>query len=118
MFASVAIDSGDSSTEITLPQTCITYNPYGDTVYVLVHSNGRGSQGDGSKNDGKPQDTVEQRFVKLGATRGDQVAILSGVNEGDVVVSAGQIKLRNGSGVVVNNSVQPTDDIHPTPPNE
>lgn len=109
MFASVAIDSGDSSSEITVPQTCITYNPYGDTVYLLIH--GKGS-------DGKPRDTVEQRFVKLGATRGDQVALLSGVNEGDVIVSAGQIKLRNGSAVVVNNSVQPTDDIHPTPPNE
>jgi membrane fusion protein (multidrug efflux system) len=109
MFAGVAIDSGDSSTEITLPQTCITYNPYGDTVYVLV----RGTGGDG-----KPKDTVEQHFVKLGATRGDQVAILSGVNEGDVVVSAGQIKLRNGAAVVVNNTVQPTDDANPTPPNE
>jgi membrane fusion protein (multidrug efflux system) len=109
MFAGVAIDSGDSSTEITLPQTCITYNPYGDTVYILV----RGTGGDG-----KPKDTVEQHFVKLGATRGDQVAILSGVNEGDVVVSAGQIKLRNGAAVVVNNTVQPTDDANPTPPNE
>ncbi len=123
MFATVAIDSGDSSTEITLPQTCITYNPYGDTVYVLVHDNG-GRVADDNKNgaakggDSKPHDTVEQHFVKLGATRGDQVAIDSGINEGDVVVSAGQIKLRNGSPVVVNNTVQPTDDIHPTPPNE
>lgn len=109
MFATVAIDSGDSSTQITVPQTCITYNPYGDTVYLLVH--GKGS-------DGKPKDTVEQRFVRLGATRGDQVALLAGVKEGDVLVSAGQIKLRNGSTVIVNNTVQPTDDIHPTPPNE
>jgi membrane fusion protein (multidrug efflux system) len=119
MFATVAIDSGDSSTELTLPQTCITYNPYGDTVYVLVHNNGGEAKGSDAKGgDAKPNDTVEQHFVKLGATRGDQVAILSGINEGDVVVSAGQIKLRNGSPVVVNNSVQPTDDIHPTPPNE
>ena len=119
MFATVAIDSGDSSMELTLPQTCITYNPYGDTVYVLVHNNnGEAKGGDAKGGDAKPNDTVEQHFVKLGATRGDQVAILSGINEGDVVVSAGQIKLRNGSPVVVNNSVQPTDDIHPTPPNE
>lgn len=109
MFASVAIDSGDSSSQITLPQTCITYNPYGDTVYLVSHAKGT---------DGKDHDTVEQHFVKLGATRGDQVAVLSGVNEGDVVVSAGQIKLRNGSNIVVNNAVQPTDDINPTPPNE
>jgi membrane fusion protein (multidrug efflux system) len=109
MFATVAIDSSDSSTELTLPQTCITYNPYGDTVYVLLH--GRGA-------DGKPKDTVEQHFVKLGATRGDQVAVLSGINEGDIVVSAGQIKLRSGATVIVNNTVQPTNDANPAPPNE
>jgi len=109
MFATVAIDSGDSSTAITVPQTCITYNPYGDTVYVLMQAKG---------GDGKPKDTVEQHFVKLGATRGDQVAVLSGINEGDAVVSAGQIKLRNGVAVVVNNTVQPTDAVNPTPPNE
>jgi membrane fusion protein (multidrug efflux system) len=109
MFANVAIESGDSSTQITLPQTCITYNPYGDTVYIVTHAKG---------DDGKAKDTVEQHFVKLGATRGDQVAILSGVNEGDVIVSAGQIKLRNGSNIIVNNAVQPTDDVSPTPPNE
>jgi membrane fusion protein (multidrug efflux system) len=109
MFATVAIDSSDSSTELTLSQTCITYNPYGDTVYVLLH--GRGA-------DGKPKDTVEQHFVKLGATRGDQVAVLSGVNEGDIVVSAGQIKLRSGATVIVNNTVQPTNDANPAPPNE
>ena len=63
-------------------------------------------------------DTVQQRFVKLGATRGDQVAVLSGVNAGDVVVSAGQMKLRNGTAVVINNAVQPTDEPNPTPPNE
>jgi membrane fusion protein (multidrug efflux system) len=109
MFATVAIEAGESSTEITLPQTCITYNPYGDTVYVLRHVRGE---------DGKPKDTVEQHFVKLGATRGDQVAVLSGIGTGDVVVSGGQLKLRNGSVVVVNNSVQPTNDSNPTPPNE
>ena len=68
--------------------------------------------------DGKPRDTVEQRFVKLGATRGDQVAVLSGIKAGDEVVTAGQMKLRNGSSIVINNTVQPTDDAHPTPPNE
>lgn len=109
MFATVTIDSGATAPQITLPQTCVTYNPYGDTVYVLVHGPGA---------DGKAQDTVEQHFVTLGATRGDQVAVLTGIKEGDVVVSAGQIKLRNGSVVVVNNAVQPTDNPNPTPPNE
>jgi membrane fusion protein, multidrug efflux system len=110
MFANVAIDSGDASSQITVPQTAITYNPYGDTVYVVQHG--------GTDSAGKPKAIVQQRFVKLGATRGDQVAILSGVAVGDEVVTAGQMKLRNGTAIVVNNAVQPTDDPNPTPPNE
>ena len=105
MFATVAVDAGDAMSRITLPQTTITYNPYGNTVYVVKHAGG-----------GK--DTVQQRFVTLGDTRGDQVAVESGVKEGEVVVSAGQMKLRNGSSVVISNSVQPTDEANPMPPNE
>ena len=104
MYASVAVDAGDAASRITLPQTTITYNPYGNTVYVVKHSGAH--------------DRVEQRFVTLGDTRGDQVAVESGVKEGEVVVSAGQMKLRNGSSVVINNSVQPTDEANPMPPNE
>jgi membrane fusion protein (multidrug efflux system) len=108
MFASVAIDAGAATSEITLPVTAITYNPYGNTVFVVEH----GTSG------GKPRDTVQQRFVKLGDTRGDQVAVLSGIAPGDVVVSAGQMKLRNGTAIAINNAVQPTDEPKPTPPNE
>ena len=61
---------------------------------------------------------MQQRFVKLGETRGDQVAVLSGIAPGDVVVSAGQMKLRNGTAIAVNNTVQPTDQPKPVPPNE
>ena len=104
MYATVAVDAGNAMSRITLPQTAITYNPYGNTVYVVKHGGGH--------------DTVEQRFVTLGDTRGDQVAVESGVKEGDVVVSAGQMKLRNGATIVINNTVQPTDEANPMPPNE
>ena len=110
MFANVSVDSGDATSQITLPQTAIIYNPYGDTVYLVRRG--------GVEGGGKPGYTVQQRFVKLGATRGDQVAIESGVDEGDVVVSAGQMKLRNGTAVVIDNSVEPANDSNPTPPNE
>jgi membrane fusion protein (multidrug efflux system) len=100
MYANVAIDNGAATTEITLPQAAITFNPYGDTVFVVQ------------------QGVVQQRFVKLGDTRGDQVAVKSGIAAGDVVVTAGQMKLRNGSAVVVNNNVQPANDANPAPPNE
>jgi membrane fusion protein (multidrug efflux system) len=110
MYATVEIDSGAATNEITLPQTAITYNPYGDTVFIV--------QRNGTDEHGKPKSTVQQRFVQLGATRGDQVTVRSGIAAGDVVVTGGQLKLRNGSPVVVDNSITPANDISPTPPNE
>jgi membrane fusion protein (multidrug efflux system) len=100
MYANVAIDNGAATTEITLPQAAITYNPYGDIVFVVE------------------KNVAHQRFVKLGDTRGDQVAVKSGLAAGDVVVTAGQMKLRNGSAVVVNNKIEPSNDASPAPPNE
>ena len=61
---------------------------------------------------------ADQVFVTLGATRGDQVQILDGVKPGDEVVTAGQVKLHNGSPVAVNNTIQPSNDPNPNPPNE
>jgi membrane fusion protein (multidrug efflux system) len=107
MYATVDIAVGSPTTYVTLPQTAITYNPYGDTVYVV--------EGKGNNADGKPQLTARQTFVTVGPTRGDQVAILKGVDEGDMIVTAGQIKLHNGSVVLIDNSVTPTADAAPVP---
>ena len=60
---------------------------------------------------------ARQQFVKLGDTRGDQVAILEGVKPGEVVASAGVFKLRNGAHVQVNNEKLPANSPAPTPPN-
>jgi membrane fusion protein, multidrug efflux system len=105
MFATLDISTGAQQRNITLPQTAVAYNPYGDTVYVVLDK-GKDAQG-------KPQLVAQQTFVTTGDTRGDQVAILKGIKAGDVIVSAGQIKLHNGSPVVINNTVQPTDNPHP-----
>jgi membrane fusion protein (multidrug efflux system) len=110
MFANVRVDYGDKSNFITLPQTAVTYNPYGDTVFI-VEQNGVDDQG-------HARSAVKQRFVKLGATRGDQVAVLSGVKAGEIVVVAGQTKLRNGTAVTISNDVLPADSPNPNPPNE
>jgi membrane fusion protein (multidrug efflux system) len=109
MFATINIAVGPPRNLITLPQTAITYNPYGDTVFLLHNGTGH---------DGKPAIIAEQNFVQLGDTRGDQVSIVKGVNPGDLVVTAGQLKLINGSTVIVNNSVAVPDDANPNPPNE
>jgi membrane fusion protein, multidrug efflux system len=106
MFATVDIDAGAPQQLVTLPQTAIAYNSYGNIVYVID---------DKGNANGPPQLVARQTFVTTGQTRGDQVALLTGVKEGDVVVTAGQIKLRNGTPVVLNNSVQPSNDINPKP---
>ncbi len=106
MFATVVIASGGPQRFLTLPQTAVSYNPYGDTVFVVEESKGK---------DEKVALVAQQRFVTTGETRGDQVAILSGIKEGDTVVTAGQIKLRSGFPVIVNNSIQPTNDPAPRP---
>jgi membrane fusion protein (multidrug efflux system) len=108
MYATVEIATGSPRNYITLPQTAITYNPYGDTVYVVV-------EGKSNDADGKPQRIAQQTFVTVGPTRGDQVAVLKGVEDGAMVVTAGQIKLHNGSVVMIDNSVTPTADAAPVP---
>ena len=107
MYATVEVLAGGVQRYITLPQTAVTYNPYGDTVYIVEEK--------GKNTEGKPQLTVKQAFVTVGLTRGDQVAILTGIKEGDTVVTSGQIKLKNGSAVIINNQIQPSNDEAPQP---
>jgi membrane fusion protein (multidrug efflux system) len=107
MFAAVEIDAGAPQHMVTLPQTAITYNSYGSTVFV-VDDKGRDPGG-------RSRLVARQVFVTTGPTRGDQVAIVKGVQEGETVVTAGQIKLYEGSAVTIDNAVTPTDDPAPTP---
>ena len=107
MYASVNVAAGGKQRYLTLPQTAVTYNPYGETIYV-VDDKGHDPQG-------RPQLIARQVFVTAGLKRGDQVAILSGVEEGQTVVTAGQMKLRNGSPLVIDNTIRPTADANPTP---
>jgi len=110
MFASVQVQAGEVKKYLTVPQTAVAFNPYGETVFIVQE----GEKGP----DGKPGLIAKQVFVTTGATRGDQVAILKGVKEGDTVVSAGQLKLKNGSPVVINNKVLPTNEKAPKPVDE
>ncbi|HOI67182.1 MAG TPA: efflux RND transporter periplasmic adaptor subunit [Thiomonas arsenitoxydans] len=109
VFATIRLTDGEPRNYITLPNAAVAYNPYGATVF-LVKDEGKGA-------DGKPKLVAEQRFITTGLTRGDQVAVLSGLKAGDTVVTAGQLKLRNGVPVLINNSVQPSDNPNPQVPN-
>jgi membrane fusion protein (multidrug efflux system) len=108
MFASVEIVLSAEDKFVTLPESAIVYNPYGNAVYVIRRSKTEA---------GGEALEARQQFVTLGATLGDLVAILKGVAPGDEVVTAGQLKLHNGSTVVVNNAVQPPVNPSPNPPN-
>lgn len=110
MYASIEVLAGAVKSYLTLPQTAVIFNPYGDTVYIVQEASGTPG--------GKPGLVVRQSFITIGETRGDQVAILSGVKEGDTVVTSGQLKLKNGSPVIVNNKVQPTNNPAPRPVDE
>lgn len=106
MFATVVTSVGTPRSQLTLPQTSVTYNPYGDTVYVITKS---------KNSKGKEILVANQRFVTLGETRGDQVAVVGGISDKDLVVTSGQLKLKNGLPVLINNSVKLPNNPAPTP---
>ncbi len=128
MFANVVIDVGAKQRYLTLPQTAITYNPYGSTVFVLKPADSKeatAAKDAKASKDGKDAKAVPppaagtlvalQVFVTTGPTRGDQVAVLTGIKEGDQVVTSGQLKLKNGTPATVDNTVQPANNPAPTP---
>jgi membrane fusion protein (multidrug efflux system) len=108
MFANVNIKVGEQVKLLTLPQTAVTYNPYGSTVFVAKPTGKKDKQG-------KPALEAQQVFVTTGTTRGDQVAILKGIEEGATVVTSGQLKLKNGTPLIINNTVQPANSPDPRP---
>lgn len=105
MFGQVEITTGAPQEFLTLPQAAITYNPYGDLVYILKEKE--------KDKDGNMIYMANQRFVVLGETRGDQVQVTKGLEKDDLVVTSGQMKLKNGSLVMVNNKVVPANNPDP-----
>ena len=104
MFARVEVVLPGTNDYLTMPNSAITYNPYGDSVFLVEPA---ASDAEGAK------PTVRRAFVKLGPARGDQVAVLSGLETGQQVVTSGQLKLRNGSRIVIDNSRTPADAAQP-----
>lgn len=111
MFANVRVNSGDENRYLTLPQTAITFNPYGNTVFVVKASDKKEDQDE----KGNARLLAQQVFVTTGPTRGDQVAILKGIEPGTQVVTSGQVKLKNGTPLIIDNKVQPSNSPDPKP---
>ncbi|MCI0403816.1 MAG: efflux RND transporter periplasmic adaptor subunit [Acidobacteria bacterium] len=106
MFVQVELAMGSNHPVVALPASAISYAPYGDSVFVVTDLKDPG---------GKVYRGVRQQFVKLEGARGDQVAVISGVDPGDEVVTSGTFKLRNGAAVSVNNKIQPANNPAPQP---
>ncbi|SMC30284.1 membrane fusion protein, multidrug efflux system [Polynucleobacter kasalickyi] len=117
MFTNVKIESGEKVKYITIPNTSIAYNPYGAMVYVVKRAEEPTSDSAKDKGtaDSAPKLVAQQILVTTGPTRGDQVAILTGLAVGDEVVTSGQLKLNTGTPLIINNSVIPANNINPTP---
>jgi len=127
MFANAAVEVGEKKHYLTLPQTADTYNPYGATVFVVLTADeaaaaaranaasGASAPAPAKAASGSTGLTVQQTFITTGETRGDQVAILKGLKEGQQVVTSGQVKLKNGTAVRIDNSVVPANAANPTP---
>jgi membrane fusion protein (multidrug efflux system) len=107
MYVQVELPLGQPRDVIPLPASAINYAPYGDSVYVVTDIK--------DEKTGKTYRGVRQQIVKIEGSRGDQVAITSGLNNGDEVVSAGVFRLRNASPVEINNTVQPSNSPKPNP---
>ena len=106
MFVSVEVFLPEKEGVLAIPSSAIAYAPYGDSVYVIRDATGA---------DGKAGKEVLQQFVKLGPKRGDQVSVVSGIKDGDEIVSSAVFKLRPNAPVQVNNSVQPGNNPNPKP---
>ena len=108
MFVQTEVVLGANTAVVSLPASAISYAPFGDSVFVVA---------DITDEKGKTYRGVRQQFVKLGATRGDQIAVVSGLKAGEEVVTSGVFKLRNGAAVLVNNKVRPGNNPKPKPEN-
>lgn len=107
MFVKVRIDIGEPINYLTIPQSSISFNAYGATVFIARETK--------QENEKTPALAAQQVFIKTGDKRGDQVAVLDGIAEGDMVVTSGQLKLKNDTPLKIDNQVVPANDPSPKP---
>jgi membrane fusion protein, multidrug efflux system len=109
MFVNVAVVLPARDKVLAIPATSVLYAPYSDSVFIVEEKR--------SEKAGQPVKVVRQQFAQLGEKRGDFVSVVSGLKEGETVVSTGVFKLRNGQEVVVDNTLAPKFKLTPQPEN-
>jgi membrane fusion protein, multidrug efflux system len=106
MYAKVKVVLPDTQEVIAIPSSSIHYAPYGDSVFIVS---------DLKSPDGKTYKGVKEQFVRLGQSKGDLTAIVSGLKPGEEVVTSGVFRLRSGGAIIVNNKTTPGSDTSPNP---
>jgi membrane fusion protein (multidrug efflux system) len=109
MFANVEVMLPSQQDVLAIPATAVLYAPYGDTVFVVETKKDEKS--------GQETKLLRQQIIRLGKARGDFVAVLDGLKEGDTVVTSGVFKMRPNMPVVIDNTLAPDAQLAPDPPN-
>jgi len=121
MFAEVAVLAGEPKNLVTVPRTAVTYSLYGDSIWVVKEAEPEsaketptaGADAAGAaiaadvleeEKPSEPALTVDRRFVRVGPTQENRVAIVEGLKAGDLVVTSGQLKLQPGSAIKIDNA--------------
>ena len=107
MFAKVEVALPETQKTIVIPGSAVSYAPYGDSVFVIEKQK--------DPKTGKESQVLRQQFVRIGDARGDFVAVAQGLKAGQIIVSTGVFKLRNGMAVTVNNDLAPKPELNPKP---
>jgi membrane fusion protein (multidrug efflux system) len=107
MFAKAEVMLPEKHKTLVVPGSAISYAPFGDSVFVIEKKK--------DEKTGKESQVIRQQFVRVGEARGDLVAITQGLKAGEIVVSTGVFKLRNGMTVTINNDLAPNPQVHPNP---
>ena len=106
MFAKVEVVLPEKHKTLVIPGSAVSYAPYGDSVYVIEKKK--------DPKTGQESQVIRSQVVRVGEARGDFVAIADGLKAGDVIVSTGVFKLRNGMSVTISNDLAPKPELHPT----
>ena len=107
MFAKAQVTLPEKHKALVIPGSAISYAPFGDSVFVIEKKK--------DEKTGEESQMIRQQFVRVGESRGDFVSITEGLKAGEIVVSTGVFKLRNGMAVAINNDLAPKPQVNPTP---
>jgi membrane fusion protein (multidrug efflux system) len=104
MFAKVSVVMSERQNVVAIPATAIHYAPYGDSIFIVSEM---------KDPQGKQYKGVKEQFIKLGQSRGDMIAVVSGLKPGEEVVTSGVFRLKNGARVNINNQIKPGTNLAP-----